>query len=222
MTLFLMRDKTQDKIKGTEMGKIGYARVSSGSQDLKTQRELLAADGISDIRIEVGSGAKSDRPVFAALVEEAIISAQSDDAIEIVVVRLDRWGRSLPDVVNTLTRFQSNGVRFRSLTEAGVTLDGSPSSMLVITLLAAAASYERTLMMARVAEAKKAKGRSANGGRPRALTSKMVERARAYIEIEKMSVPAAASKIGVSGRTLNRYLAETVSSHNAIEKSVAT
>jgi DNA invertase Pin-like site-specific DNA recombinase len=190
------------------MHRIGYARVSSGSQDLKTQKELLTAEGISDIRIEVGSGAKSNRPVFATLVEEAIDAATAGEEIEIVVVRLDRWGRSLPDVVSTLTRFSETGVRFRSLTESGVTLDGSPSSMLVITLLAAAASYERTLMMARVAEAKKAKGKTANGGRPRALTGKMVERARAYIEIENMSVPTAAAKVGVSGRTLNRYLAE--------------
>jgi len=217
-----MRDKTRDKMKGSEMDKIGYARVSSGSQDLKTQQELLANDGITDIRIEVGSGAKSDRPVFTNLVEEAINAATAKEEIEIVVVRLDRWGRSLPDVVTTLTRFQANGVRFRSLTEAGVTLDGSPSSMLVITLLAAAASYERTLMMARVAEAKKSKGKTAIGGRPRALTEKMVERARAYIDVEMMSVPAAAAKVGVSGRTLNRYLAETVSSHKAVEKPVAT
>ncbi len=191
------------------MGKIGYARISSGSQDLDTQLKLLSAEGVTDIRVEVGSGAKSDRPVFTTLVEEAINAANANEEIEIVVVRLDRWGRSLPDVVTTLTRFQANGVRFRSLTEAGVTLDGSPSSMLVITLLAAAASYERTLMMARVAEAKKSKGKAANGGRPRALTPTMVNRARAYINVEKMSVPTAAALVGVSGRTLNRYFAKS-------------
>lgn len=61
---------------------------------------------------------------------------------------------------------------------------------------------------ARVAEAKKSKGKAAIGGRPGALTPTMVNRARAYIDIEKMSVPAAAAKMGVSGRTLNRYFAE--------------
>lgn len=193
-----------------EMRRIAYARVSSGSQDLATQKSLLAAEGIEDIRVEVGSGAKTDRPVFTALVAEAITAASAGEDIEVVVVRLDRWGRSLPDVVTTLTRFQQAGVRFRSLTEAGVTLDGSASSMLVITVLSAAASYERTLMMNRVAEAKKAKGKAANGGRPRALSPAMVARARAYIEVEQMSVPAAAARVGVSGRTLNRYLAETV------------
>jgi hypothetical protein len=38
----------------------------------------------------------------------------------------------------------------------------------------------------------------------------MVARARAYIEVDEMSVPAAAARVGVSGRTLNRYLAESV------------
>ena len=38
----------------------------------------------------------------------------------------------------------------------------------------------------------------------------MVNRARTYIEVEKLSVPAAATRVGVSGRTLNRYLAEPI------------
>lgn len=188
---------------------IGYARVSSGGQDLATQTGLLTSAGVTDIRVEVGSGAKADRPVFVGLVEEVIAAAATGQQMEICVVRLDRWGRSLPDVVSTLTRLQAAGVRFRSLTEAGVTLDGSPSSMLVITVLAAAASYERTIMMARVSEAKKSKGQAAMGGRPRALTPAMVNRARDYISIEGFSVPSAAAKVGVSGRTLNRYLAST-------------
>jgi DNA invertase Pin-like site-specific DNA recombinase len=196
------------RVRGTR--KVGYARVSTGGQDLATQKSLLAAEGITDIRVEVGSGARSDRPVFTALVEEAIEAANAGDDIEVVVVRLDRWGRSLPDVVSTLTRFAEagNGVRFRSLTEAGVALDGSPSSMLVITLLAAAAQYERSLMMMRVSEAKRLKGKAANGGRPRALTPAMVNRARTYIEVEEMSMPAAAAKVGVGVRTLYRYLAD--------------
>lgn len=203
-----MKDESRDKTWERKMKRIGYARVSSGSQDLATQNALLAAEGITDVRVEVGSGAKSDRPVFVALVTEAIAAALAGEEVEVVVVRLDRWGRSLPDVISTLTRFSDAGVRFRSLTEAGVALDGSASAMLVITVLSAAASYERTLMMNRVAEAKKAKGKQANGGRPRALTPAMVNRARTYIEVEKMSVPAAAARVGVSGRTLNRYLAE--------------
>jgi DNA invertase Pin-like site-specific DNA recombinase len=109
-------------------------------------------------------------------------------------------------VVTTLTQFSEAGVRFRSLTEAGVTLDGSASSLLVITVLSAAASYERTLMMNRVSEAKKAKGKQANGGRPRALTPTMVKRAQAYIA-DGVSVATAADRVGVSRRTLNRYLA---------------
>ena len=151
------------------MRRIAYARVSSGSQDLATQHALLTAEAITEIRVEIGSGAKSDRAVFVSLVEEAITAAAAGEDIEVVVVCLDRWGRSLPDVISTLIRLQESGVRFRSLTEAGVTLDGSASSMLVIAVLSAAASYERTLMMNRVAEAKKAKGKSAIGGAPASL-----------------------------------------------------
>ena len=89
-----------------------------------------------------------------------------------------------------------------------MTLDGAPSSLLVITVLSAAASYERALMMNRVSEAKKAKGKAANGGRPRALSPALVNRAHQFVETEGLSVPAAAARVGVSGRTLNRYLAE--------------
>jgi len=186
---------------------IGYARKSSGGQDLATQIELLQAAGVADIRTETGSGAKSDRPVFHEVQSEALAAAKAGEDIEVVVVRLDRWGRSLPDVVSSLTVFSESGVRFRSLTEAGVALDGSPSSLLVISVLAAAASYERTLMMHRVAEAKKAKGKAAQGGRPRLLTEKQVARARSLIQDEGLSTSAAASRVGVSRRTLHRYLA---------------
>ena len=193
------------------MRRIGYARVSStqqGRQDLSTQRSMLADAGVKDVRVERGSGARSDRPVMNEVVAEATAAAQAGEDVEVVVVRLDRWGRSLPDVVASLTRLQDAGVRFRSLTEAGVALDGSPSSMLVLTVLAAAASYERQLLLMRVAEAKAAKGPAARGGRPRSLTPAMVQRALTYVEVEGMSMAQAAARIGVSKRTLNRYLAD--------------
>ena len=50
------------------MRQIGYARVSTGIQDLATQKSLLTAAVVTDIRVEVGSGAKSERPVFVSLV----------------------------------------------------------------------------------------------------------------------------------------------------------
>lgn len=202
-----MKAKTRAETGGAEVRQIGYARKSSGGQDLSTQIELLQAAGVTDIRTETGSGAKSDRPVFHAVQTEVLAAAKAGEPVEVVVVRLDRWGRSLPDVVTSLTAFSEAGVRFRSLTESGVTLDGSPSSLLVISVLAAAASYERTLMMNRVAEAKKSKGKAAQGGRPRLLTERQIARAKSLINDEGLSTSAAASAVGVSRRTLNRYLA---------------
>jgi DNA invertase Pin-like site-specific DNA recombinase len=180
---------------------VGYARISSTKQDLETQRKMLKSAGCTDVRSETGSGAKSDRPIMQALITEAISRAAAGEDVEVVVVRLDRWGRSLPDLIASLERFSAAGVRFRSLSDAGIRLDGSPSAMLTITVLAAAAAYERALILQRTMEKKRATGRW--GGRPRSLTETQTRRAWNRIE-EGESTSGVARDIGISRRTLYR------------------
>jgi DNA invertase Pin-like site-specific DNA recombinase len=186
---------------------IGYARVSSlrtDRQDLRTQIKLLSEAGCDEVLSERGSGAKRDRPVMHEVIEMALGEAQEGREATIVVVRLDRWGRSLSDVLSSLERLHEAGVGFRSLTES---IDlSTPAGVLTLSVLGAAAQYERALLRERILEAKRAKGPSAIGGRPRSLTPANVALARRMRDQEGMSADAVAAQFGVSKSTLLRAL----------------
>lgn len=187
------------------MMRIGYARVSSTTdrQDHKTQISLLKAAGCTEILTERGSGAKRDRLVMKKVMQQALQAAADGGDVEIVVVRLDRWGRSLQDVLASLETLREGGVNFRSLTES---IDlATPAGKLTLTILAAAAEYERSLLRERITEAKRAKGPAANGGRPRSLTPANVTLAR-RLRDEGLSAQAVADQFGVSKSTLLRAI----------------
>jgi DNA invertase Pin-like site-specific DNA recombinase len=190
-----------------DLMRIGYARVSSvrtDRQDLRTQINLLTDAGCDPVLTERGSGARNDRPVMQQVLQEAIEAAERGETVEVVVVRLDRWGRSLTDVLASLERLRAAGVNFVSLTES---IDlATPAGMLALTVLGAAAQYERALLRERILEAKRAKGPSAIGGRPRSLTPANVALARRMREQEGLSANAVAAQFGVSRSTLLRAL----------------
>ena len=186
--------------------RIGYARVSSiqvDRQDHLTQIAMLKAAGCDEILTERGSGAKRDRPVMKQVMQRALDQAAEGTEVEVVVVRLDRWGRSLPDVLTSLETLREGGVNFRSLTES---IDlSTPAGKLTLSILAAAAEYERSLLRERILEAKKAKGPAANGGRPRSLTPANVALA-IRMRDEGLSAQAVADQFGVSKSTLLRAI----------------
>ncbi len=183
---------------------IGYARTSTTKQDLKTQMQILREAGADVVKTEQKSAGKK-RPIFDEGVEEAMQRAMNGEEVEVVVTRLDRFGRSVHDVVGTLERFQAAGVRFRSLADAGVTLDGSPQSKLLISMLAAVASFECELARERTLETKRA--RNSWGGRPKALSEKQLAYARSKRDLDEWSMKRISDELGVSTRTLQRYLA---------------
>jgi len=187
--------------------RIGYARVSStraDRQDHKAQVEMLRAAGCDRVLTERGSGARNDRPVMQEVVLLALQAAERGERVDVVVVRLDRWGRSLTDVLSSLERLKAGGVNFVSLTES---IDlSTPAGVLALTVLGAAAQYERSILRERIIEAKRAKGPSAIGGRPRALTAANVALARRMRDEEGMSANAVAAQFGVSKSTLLRAL----------------
>src|SRR5688500_1797779 len=90
---------------------IGYARVSTGEQTLDLQRDDLAKDGCERVFTETASGAKAERPIL----QDALAYVRPGDTL--VVRRLDRLGRSLPHLIETVTDLRARGVGFRSLTE---------------------------------------------------------------------------------------------------------
>jgi DNA invertase Pin-like site-specific DNA recombinase len=187
--------------------RIGYARVSStrtDRQDHKAQIELLKAARCDQIMTERGSGARNDRPVMLEVMRLATEAAERGENADVVVVRLDRWGRSLTDVLASLESLKKAKVNFVSLTE-NIDLS-TPAGVLALTVLGAAAQYERSILSERIREAKRAKGPSAIGGRPRSLTPANVALARRMREQEGMSANTVAAQFGVAKSTLLRAL----------------
>jgi len=91
---------------------LGYSRVSTAEQDTALQRDALSAAGCWKVWTDVASGVRTDRPQLR-LVLEALQPGNT-----LVVWRLDRLGRSLPHLIETVKELEDRGVGFRSLTES--------------------------------------------------------------------------------------------------------
>ncbi len=92
--------------------RFGYARVSTLQQDEALQRDALQAAGCDRIFVDKASGKLESRPALDALLEQA----RPGDSV--VVWRLDRLGRSLRHLIETVADLEHRGVAFVSLTES--------------------------------------------------------------------------------------------------------
>jgi len=92
---------------------IGYARVSTEDQDLSLQLDALVKAGVSEGRIyrEHASGASEDRPAFIA----AVKALRAGDTL--VVWKIDRLGRRLGRLIQTVEHIKAKGAMVRVLTE---------------------------------------------------------------------------------------------------------
>ena len=119
---------------GTRSGDlIGYARVSTWDQNPDLQVDALAEVGCTRVFTDLASGTRTDRPQLTACVDYA----RTGDTI--VVWRLDRLGRSLRHLVDTVSGFQERGIGFRSLHES---IDTTTSTgRLVFHIFAALAEF---------------------------------------------------------------------------------
>jgi DNA invertase Pin-like site-specific DNA recombinase len=178
---------------------IGYARVSSESQNPELQIDALKKAGCEKISIDRLSGAKADRPALA----EAMEFARKGDTL--VVWRLDRLARSVAHLIDIIAMLETRGVGFASLTE---TIDTrSSGGRLVLHIFAALAEFERHLIRERTsAGLKAARDRGRVGGRPRVMTPDKVTAARKLIG-SGMTAREVATAVGISVPTLYRHLA---------------
>ena len=150
---------------------VGYARVSTAEQNADGQLDALRAAGVERVWTDVGSGARADRPALA----EMLAAVAAGDTV--VVTRLDRLGRSLPDLLGLVEDLAARDVGLRSLTEQIDTT--SATGRLVLHVFAALAEFERALMHERtMAGLAAARARGRIGGRPRALTGARLAHAR--------------------------------------------
>ncbi|MEN8517796.1 recombinase family protein [Burkholderia sp. RS02] len=179
---------------------IGYARVSTAEQDTAMQRAALQAAGALKVFEDVASGAKADRPGLAAALEYL------RDGDTLAVWKLDRLGRSLPHLVQTVAELEKRGVGFRSLTESIDTT--TPNGRLVFHLFAALADFERDLIRERTrAGLAVAKARGRSGGRRAVVTPDKLARARELIDAKGLTVREAAARVKVGKTALYKALA---------------
>src|SRR5918911_435349 len=147
---------------------IGYARVSTQDQTLDLQLDALKKAGCEKFYTDTASGAKEERKGLV----EALYYAREGDVL--VVWRLDRLGRSLRHLIETITLLNSRKIGFRSLTE---NIDTTTSGgKLVFHIFGALAEFERDIIRERTnagLEAARARGR--HGGRPKALCPERIK-----------------------------------------------
>ena len=178
---------------------VGYARVSTHEQETLLQQDALAAAGCERIFADRASGALAERPELTRALEYA---RQGDT---LVVWRLDRLGRSLRDLVETVTALGQRGVGFRSLTESIDTT--TPGGRLVFHVFAALAEFERDLIRERTqAGLSAARARGRRGGRPPVMSAERLTVARAMYDSHEHTTAKIAEVLGVSRATLYRHL----------------
>ena len=181
--------------------KLGYARVSTAEQDLSLQLDALGDAGCEKIYEDRISGAKADRPGL----QEALTYLRKGDTL--VVWRLDRLGRSLKHLIETVNDLEEREIGFQSLQEAIDTI--TSSGRLIFHIFGALAEFERNLIQERThagLEAARARGRK--GGRPKALDVKKTELLYELYDSKKHTVKEICEMVGISKPTLYSYLRE--------------
>ncbi len=177
---------------------LGYARVSTTVQDPALQHDALRAAGCRWLWTDTASGSRSDRPQLG----EMMAALAAGDTL--CVWRLDRLGRSLPHLINTVRDLEARGVGFRSLQESIDTT--TPGGRLVFHIFGSLAEFERDLIRERTqAGLAAARARGRRGGRPTALTPVKRKQAMKMIT-DGAPIVEVAQALGVSRSTLYRQL----------------
>jgi len=177
---------------------LGYARVSTSDQTVRSQVDALEKAGCVLVWTDTASGARAERPAL----DELLTEAQGGDTI--VVTRLDRLGRSLPHLLDLVEHLASRAVGLRSLSEQIDTTNAT--GRLILHVFAALAEFERGINHERtMAGLAAARSRGRIGGRPKVLTGHRLDHARRLAE-SGMSVPDIAEMLLVGRSTLYRAL----------------
>ena len=178
---------------------LGYARVSTFDQNPDLQRDALKKAGCFRVFTDKASGTLDARKELTKVLDQI----RPGDTL--VVWRLDRLGRSLRHLIETVTALADRKIGFRSLTE---NIDTTTSSgKLVFHLFGSLAEFERDLIRDRtLAGLSAARARGRIGGRPPALTPDKLSVARQMHTSRQHTMQAIAEVVGVSRATLYRHL----------------
>ncbi len=185
---------------------MGYARVSKadGSQAMDLQQDALEKVGIKQKNIyhDLAAGKKEDRPGLAACLK----ALREGDVL--VVWKLDRLGRDLRHLVNTVQELAERDIGFKVLTGQGADIDTTTASgKLVFGIFAALAEFERELIRERTkAGLVAARARGRKGGRQFALSKSQVRLAQAAMGQPETQVGQLCKELQVTRTTLYRYV----------------
>lgn len=175
--------------------RIGYARVSTDDQNLDLQCDALRLAGVESIYEETASGKSAARLEL----EHCLRALRAGDTL--VVWRLDRLGRSLPDLVRIVARLEAKGIGFESITEKIETT--SAAGKLVFHVFAALAEFERNLIRERTRAglaAARARGRA--GGRKPKLDARQIREIKRLMSDPTIPVSQIAERYKVSRTTI--------------------
>ena len=178
---------------------VGYARVSTLDQNLDLQRDALLSAGCEKVFTDIASGIQDGREGL----RETLNYLRPGDTL--IVWKLDRLGRTLSHLIETVNTLATKSISFCSLQE---NLDTTTSSgKLIFHLFGALAEFERELIRERTrAGLKAARIRGHKGGRPRKLNIAQIKMAKLLISEGSTSVTEICRTLGISRSTLYRRL----------------
>ena len=185
---------------------VGYIRVSKtdGSQVNDLQRDALMAAGVDARHLyeDAASGKRDDRPGLMACLK----ALREGDTL--IVWKLDRLGRDLRHLVNTVHDLTARSIGFQVLSGQGASIDTtSPGGKLVFGIFAALAEFERELIIERTkAGMAAARARGRNGGRPGKMTTAKVRLAMAAMGQKETKVNGLCAELGITRQTLYRHV----------------
>src|SRR6266446_5270207 len=181
---------------------VGYARVSTQEQTLDLQKDALEKIGCTKIYSDVVSGAKAERKGL----EEALEYVREGDTL--IVWRLDRLGRSLKHLIETITNLNNRKIGFKSIQE---NIDTTTSGgKLIFHIFGALAEFERDIIRERTnAGLQAARARGRLGGRPKSKnlnTTKKVALAQSLYDDKNNTIDEVCKTLNISRSTLYRYI----------------
>ena len=179
--------------------KIGYARVSTSDQSVYMQKQALKQAGCEKIFSDTASGVRSDRVGL----DNAMAHLRANDTL--VVWKLDRLGRSLQNLIQTIKLLQEKKIGFQSLQE---NIDTTTSGgKLIFHIFSALAEFERDVIRERTkAGLQAARARGRLGGRPRLLTPNKIARLKKLYDARKNTVIEICKIFNISRPTFYNYL----------------
>ena len=185
---------------------IGYARVSKAdnSQVLDLQIDALTNSGVNEENIYTDkiSGSKDERPGL----ENCLKALRQDDVL--VVYKLDRLGRNLKHLIQTVEDLTKRKIGFKVLSGQGVNIDTTtPAGKMIFSIFGALAEFERELIIERTkAGLQSARARGRVGGRKFNLSKAQVRLAEASMKNRDTSVAEFCKELKITRATLYKYV----------------